>query len=145
LKLSDFLTLKQLRRNAWHQAVQRPRGVMFEIKTWLPAPPGVTRAFFLVRGSEHRDFSERDRALLALLGPHFAVIRERWERRHRPPLLSAREVEVLELVARGLTNVEVAAQLVLSPTTIRTHLENIFAKIGVHSRTAAVAWLNAVR
>ena len=139
LRLSDFLTPEQLRRNAWYDAVQRPRDVAFEIKAWLPAPPGLTRAFFLVRASDRRDFTERDRAVLALLRPHLASIRDRWERRHRPPLLTAREAEVLDLVAKGLTNAEVGADLFLSRTTVRTHLENIFEKLGVHTRSAAVA------
>jgi DNA-binding NarL/FixJ family response regulator len=52
---------------------------------------------------------------------------------------------VLELVAKGLTNAEVGADLALSHTTVRTHLENIFEKLGVRTRTAAAAWLNANR
>ena len=83
--------------------------------------------------------------LLALLRPHLASIRERWERRHRPPLLTAREIHVLELVAEGLTHAEVAARLMISHTTVRAQLENVFDKLGVHTRTAAVAWLNDVR
>jgi len=144
-RLSDFLTPLQLRRNPWYDTILRPSGVMFQMKVWLPAPAGITRAFFLLRNSDRRDFSERDRALLALLRPHLATIRDRWERRHQPRLLTKREQEVLELVADGLTNIEIADKLVLSGTTIRTHLENIFEKLGVHTRTAAVAWLNATR
>jgi ATP/maltotriose-dependent transcriptional regulator MalT len=53
------------------------------------------------------------------------------------PGLTAREVEVLRLVAQGLTNAQVAEQLVLSPRTINTHLNNIYGKLGVPSRTAA--------
>jgi ATP/maltotriose-dependent transcriptional regulator MalT len=51
---------------------------------------------------------------------------------------------VLELVALGLTNGQIAARLVVSRTTVRTHLENVFAKLGVHTRTAAVARLRDV-
>jgi ATP/maltotriose-dependent transcriptional regulator MalT len=46
---------------------------------------------------------------------------------------------VLGLVALGLTNGEIASRLVVSRTTVRTHLENIFGKLDVHTRTAAVA------
>ena len=145
LKLSDFLTRAELGRNPFYNEVLRPRGLEFQIKVWLPAPPEVVRAFFVERVSGRRDLDERDRAVLALLRPHLASIRERWERRHRPPLLTARETHVLELVAEGLTNAEVAATLVISRTTVRTHLENVFDKLGVHTRTAAVAWLNGVR
>lgn len=52
-------------------------------------------------------------------------------------LLSAREQEVLGLVAAGLTNQGIAAELHLSPHTVARHLANIFAKLGVRSRTAA--------
>ena len=145
LKLSDFLTRAELRRNPFCNELLRPRGIEFQMKVWLPAPPEVVRGFFFERNSGRRDLDERDRAVLALLRPHLASIRERWERRHRPPLLTARETHVLELVAEGLTNAEVAARLVISPTTVRTHLENVFDKLGVHTRTAAVAWLNGVR
>lgn len=54
-----------------------------------------------------------------------------------PAGLSAREVEVLRLVAEGLSNAEVAARLSLSPRTIGQHLRSIYNKLGVGSRTAA--------
>jgi DNA-binding CsgD family transcriptional regulator len=53
--------------------------------------------------------------------------------------LTPREIEVLSAVGRGLTNREVAEALFLAPTTVRRHLENIFAKLGTRTRTAAVA------
>jgi DNA-binding NarL/FixJ family response regulator len=52
--------------------------------------------------------------------------------------LSAREVEVLSLVARGAANKEVARTLFISETTVKTHLSHIFTKLGVDDRTAAV-------
>ena len=53
--------------------------------------------------------------------------------------LTLRELEVLNLVAEGLTNGEIAQRLWISPGTVRRHLENIYEKLGVHTRTAAVA------
>jgi DNA-binding NarL/FixJ family response regulator len=53
--------------------------------------------------------------------------------------LSAREFEVLELVARGTTNREAAAKLFISEATVKTHLLHIYAKLGVNDRAAAVA------
>jgi DNA-binding CsgD family transcriptional regulator len=57
-----------------------------------------------------------------------------------PAGLTAREVEVLALVAAGRTNREVAAELVLSQKTVARHLSNIFAKLGVSTRTEASAF-----
>jgi DNA-binding CsgD family transcriptional regulator len=54
--------------------------------------------------------------------------------------LTARELEVLRLVARGLSNRAIAAELVLSDKTVARHVSNIFTKVGVHSRAAAAAW-----
>jgi putative nucleotidyltransferase with HDIG domain len=59
-------------------------------------------------------------------------------RRERPAGLSEREIEVLRLVARGLTNRQIAQSLYLSEKTIGHHLEHIFNKIGVSTRGAAV-------
>ena len=54
-----------------------------------------------------------------------------------PAGLSAREVEVLRLVAHGLTDAEVAAELSISPRTIGGHLRSVYSKLGVSSRAAA--------
>ena len=54
--------------------------------------------------------------------------------------LTAREVEVLRLVAAGKTNRAVAADLVISEKTVARHLSNIFDKLGVSSRAAATAY-----
>ena len=54
--------------------------------------------------------------------------------------LTAREVEVLRLVATGRTNRAIAAELVLSERTVDRHVSNIFTKLGVASRAAATAW-----
>jgi DNA-binding NarL/FixJ family response regulator len=53
--------------------------------------------------------------------------------------LSARELELLVLVARGLSNVQVASSLHLSEATVKRHLANIYEKIGVRSRTEATS------
>ena len=52
--------------------------------------------------------------------------------------LSPREKEVLELMAAGLSNAEIAARLFLSPNTLKAHTQNIFGKLGVHSRVQAI-------
>ncbi len=57
-----------------------------------------------------------------------------------PDGLTAREVEVLRVVAQGLTNEQVAQRLVISPRTVDTHLTSIYNKIGVSSRSAATRY-----
>ena len=57
-----------------------------------------------------------------------------------PGGLSPREVEVLQLVARGMTDADVGAALYISPRTVSRHLRSIYNKLGVNSRTAASAF-----
>ena len=59
------------------------------------------------------------------------------ELQRRSSGLTAREIDVLHLVADGLSNAEIAERLVLSQRTVHAHLRSIFDKLGVNSRTAA--------
>jgi DNA-binding NarL/FixJ family response regulator len=69
------------------------------------------------------------------------VITSRLLDRMRAPQisLSSREIEVLELVAAGKSNTDVANELFISETTVKSHLAHIFSKLDVSSRTAAVS------
>jgi DNA-binding NarL/FixJ family response regulator len=80
--------------------------------------PAVTRRVIAAFG-RRRDVSEDRRAL---------------ER------MSERELEVLRLVARGLSNAEIAAALFLGEATVKTHLSSVFAKLGLRDRVAAVVF-----
>jgi len=85
------------------------------------------------------DFSERDRAVLTLLGPHLdQAYLDAERRRHPVPRLTPRQHDLLRLLAAGHTNSQIARRLGISAGTVRTHLENIYDKLGVSSRTAAV-------
>jgi DNA-binding CsgD family transcriptional regulator len=68
-------------------------------------------------------------AVLAAAGHHVSR-----RRRARPAGLTDREVDVLRLLARGLTAKEIAARLVISPKTARNHIEHVYAKIGATNR-----------
>jgi DNA-binding NarL/FixJ family response regulator len=57
-----------------------------------------------------------------------------------PDGLTPREAEVLVLIAGGLSNAQICARLVVSPATVKTHINRIFAKIGAHDRAQAVRY-----
>lgn len=138
LQLSDFLSARELRNLPLYTEYLRPITAYMVVA--LPTAPGRTRVFIFVR--EHaRPFSEADRLTLELLRPHLhAVYREAARRRQGPPVrLTPRELDVMRAVAEGCGNEAVARRLVVSPHTVRKHLENVFRKLGVDSRTAAVA------
>ena len=61
------------------------------------------------------------------------------ERQREASRLTERESEILDLVAAGNTNAEIAEALWIAPSTVRKHLENVYEKLDVHSRTAALA------
>lgn len=142
LRLSDLLTRRQRSALEYDDAVWKPHGIDDALRTWLPAPPGRARSIYLERSG--RNYTDRERLLLQLLRPHLARMRLNAESRRQvdPSLgLTSREAEVLGWVARGRTNAEIAAVLFISPLTVRTHLEHIFEKLDVRTRTEAAAYV----
>lgn len=73
-----------------------------------------------------------------VLAPSVASTLVRQVRAPAPPALSAREVEVLRLVAAGRTNADIGRELFISEATVKTHLLRVFNKLDVADRTAAV-------
>jgi DNA-binding CsgD family transcriptional regulator len=230
LKLSDFLTQRELHRTWAYDFGFAPFDTEYQLEVSIPSPLWHTKTFLFNR-SGGRDFTERDRLVLDLLQPHLArfwraartqqllssalaeldrvdehsrhgvillgladevefastparrllreffpgvsadrlpVALEKWlasgatspliscrgarqlsvdrtddalllEESHQEGQLTAREREVLTWVAQGKTNAEIARLLWLAPNTVRKHLENVYAKLGVSTRTAAVA------
>ena len=155
-KISDVMSLKELRRSRIYSIWFRPLGVERELTLAIPSPPWHMKTFILNRG-RGPDFTERDRRVLDVLQPHLARLWQtaqlrrqlrsalarlqeaaEQETRDQQLGLTSRERDVLAWVARGKTNPEVAEILWVSPSTVRKHLENIYAKLGVHTRTAAV-------
>jgi DNA-binding CsgD family transcriptional regulator len=229
VKLSDFLTQRELHRTWVYDNFFAPFDIEYELEVPIPSPLWHTKTFLF--GRSGCDFTERDRLILDLLQPHLAriwlvartrrllssalaeldrvdehdprgvillglggeiefasppterllreffparsggrlpaalvewldsghtkpLIRRRGERRltvqqadgallleerHEGIELTAREREVLAWVARGKTNPEIARLLWLAPSTVGKHLENVYAKLGVKTRTAAAA------
>ena len=88
-------------------------------------------------------FSEREVMLTCLLRPHLISLHH-LHRQYRSgvPGLTPRQHEVLRLVAAGQSNTQIARSLFVSEATVRKHLENVYERLQVSSRTAAVARLS---
>jgi DNA-binding NarL/FixJ family response regulator len=147
-RLSDVISHQKLVNSRIYAEWFRPAGIEAELEAGIARSHARTRNFIL--GRTHGDFSSRDRAVLELARPHLRRIHEMTQLRRavgdpEPEdlnRLTAREAEILELVAAGLTNAAIAERLWISPGTVKKHLENVYAKLGVANRTAAVAWTN---
>lgn len=137
--ISDFYTARQFRETGMYVDYFRPLGFENEAMLCLSAPAGRARRLLLFRERGSVDFDERDRLLLSLLRPHLNELYQELEARRIAPYLTPRQWELMRLVAAGNSNAEIAKKLVISTTTVRKHLENIFDRLGVTSRTGAVA------
>jgi len=145
IKITDFYSTRQWHSTGMYADHDRLFGVEHSLMLCLPeAPPGTIAGperhvrLYLSRGPGP-DFSERDRALLTLLRPHLhQAYLDAERRRHPVPRLTPRQKNLLRLVAAGHTNTQIARRLGISEATVRTHLENIYERLQVSSRTAAV-------
>jgi len=127
---------------AWFEAGSIPVSP-HEIRIDIAGPP---RSAAIVLRREGAPFNERDRERARLLQPHLAYL-YRQARRSAPvawrsqiPVNSAltpRELEVMHWVACGKTDVDIGGLLAISPRTVQKHLEHIYTKLGVETRTAA--------
>lgn len=147
-KISDFMRLDNFQRLGIFNEFYRKYDVNYQMSIMF------THANTVIGFAFNRnisDFSERDRFKLRFLYPHLlqaynnATLITKARLSSEPlPLsaynLSPREVEVLSWVAQGKTNFDVASILRISPRTVQKHLENIYIKLGVETRTAAAAF-----
>ena len=151
LKMSDFLTQRRFRQTRLYHERFRPHGVEYQLEVQLP-PTVETETVLVLNRGQGPDFSERDRALLDLVQPHLARLYQLAKFRGRAAgdatavrRLTKRELEVLALAAEGRTNHEIATALTVAEGTVRKHLDNVYEKLEVHNRTAAVARVGLVR
>ena len=160
-RLPDLLDGRVLRRCAPYADYHGRVGLEYVISVplWMDSRTLVA----IVLNRRDLDFAERDCERLELLRPHLAhLYREacRADSAGRdggpPPLGSAllerepesltpRERDVMHWLAAGKTDAEIAALLSLSPRTVSKHLEHIYVKLGVETRTAAVMRVLAMR
>jgi DNA-binding CsgD family transcriptional regulator len=145
LRLSDFVTLRQLHALEVYDTILRP----FDLNYCITARFfGASRVYDLSCARDSVDFEHRDLLLLDVLATVLGMAV-----RVPPPLvprqleslgITEREAQILDCVARGSSNAEIAGELSLAPGTVKKHLDNIFEKLGVHNRVgAARIWIAA--
>lgn len=150
-RFSDVASREELEATRLYQEVYLPLGVRHQIAFTLPDVAGQMVAIALSR--EERDFSDAERDLLNRARPFLiqayrnAIAHSGTQ--HGTPAgleaalvgagLTAREAEVMLLVADGGSNREVADSLGVSDRTVQKHLERVFRKLGVATRSAATA------
>jgi LuxR family transcriptional regulator, maltose regulon positive regulatory protein len=129
--------------------------VRFRAKRFACAPAGIYRTI-LDEGAEVgpllaviQESAQRTGSSLELIA-YVCELVERWRSRYQSEtvqtttsavadLLSARETDILKLIAEGLSNKEIARDLVIAPETVKSHVKNIFAKLNVEKRAQAVS------
>jgi DNA-binding CsgD family transcriptional regulator len=158
-KISDFLSLTEFKNLALYNEFFRPLSVNYQMAVTIPSMPELVIGIALNRS--RIDFSERDRSVLEAIRPHLAQayrnaaertrLTERAASEARTPqggglvatevaggsALTKREQEVLALVAEGRTNPEIGVRLLISDRTVQKHLEHVYEKLRVRTRTAA--------
>jgi DNA-binding CsgD family transcriptional regulator len=148
VKISDFLSQERFHRLGVYTEFYRQVPVEHQIAFGLPPSDGRVIAIALSR--DRGDFTEDDRDLLAVLRAPLVRATSRARSRHRARQaltgpddsqlagLTGRELQLLELVAMGRTNTAIARLLEISPRTVARHLDNIYRKLDVSGRAAAV-------
>ncbi len=128
-------------------AIERLPGHRILVLTTFQDDADIVRAIeagaagYLLKDASRADLAAAVRAAAAgrrVLSPEVSARLAAVDQTPAPPVLSAREAEVLALVAEGLTNAQIGERLYIGQATVKTHLLRIFTKLGVSDRTAAV-------
>jgi DNA-binding NarL/FixJ family response regulator len=140
------------------QPVDAPRGpkvlvlTTFDLDEYVYEALGAGASGFLLKDAPAADLLTAVRVVAAgdaLLAPSITrrligdFARRRRQERPRPDItatLTPRELDVLRLIARGLSNAEIAAELVLAEHTVKTHVGHVLGKLGLRDRTQAVVY-----
>jgi ATP/maltotriose-dependent transcriptional regulator MalT len=122
-------------RLGWAEVVAAPDGEHGPAD-WADAAAAARQSLAVFDRLGARPLADRARRLLRALG----------ERPAAPPKaatgeLSERELQVVRLVAAGLSNAEIAERLFISPRTVTTHLQHVYSRLGLPSRTALTRWV----
>jgi DNA-binding CsgD family transcriptional regulator len=142
--VSDFYSARQWRSQPMYVDCLQPNGLTEEMMVSLPGEEGHAPRILFWR--ETRPFTDRDRLLARLLLPHI-LLAHRAFTTEQPAIegarsrcgLTLRQYELMHLVAAGSSNRQIARQLGISEGTVRKHLENVYHRLAVPNRAAAVA------
>lgn len=134
-RLSDTTSMRDFRRGSLYNEFFHPAAIGHQLTLGLDGSPRRLVGIWLNRSRQ--DFSEDELLLAELLRPWLQAAEAALRRSIARAALTQREREVLDLVAAGATNATVAEALVVSPATVKKHLDNIYAKLAVGSRAAA--------
>ncbi len=136
--LSDFMSIRELRRtpmHAFHAECSFDREMMLP----LPGLAGHSRRIRFIRISG-REFDDTDRAVATIVRPHLLGYLHHLDLASRGVApLTTRQRQLMSLVAEGFSNTQIARTLGITPDTVRTHLQQIYARLNVSSRGVAVA------
>ena len=138
-RISDSVPPSDFRRSALYNEYYRRVRIDHAMALPIYVGNGLLASFVLNR--MRRDFSDRERALLDVLRPHLA--RAFMRVRHLEGL-TEREAQVLRWAAAGKSDAQIAAILRISVRTVHKHLQNVYGKLGVESRTAAAMRVRAL-
>lgn len=113
--------------------------VRIGVSGWLSKDSGVERLLAVIRGAVRGETSIPPQLLTTVLHDLRRAERERNQYESLVDTLTPREREILTCMVAGNSRAAIAEKLVLSPNTVRTHVQNVLTKLGVHSMVAAVA------
>jgi DNA-binding CsgD family transcriptional regulator len=131
----DLVSLRQ--RRAWHE---QSLGSFSERMVQAVLPDDASGRHLRLSGwRDGSNFTDKDVLFLKLLRPHFErAYAANLTARRTAPRLTPRQLHVMRMVRAGLSNRQIARRLDVSEGTVHNHLTNVFARLEVQSRTAAV-------
>jgi DNA-binding CsgD family transcriptional regulator len=142
VRFSDYITRRELHRLEIYDLLYKSTETEYQMAFTVPAPDD--RVIGFVFNRNRRDFSERDRSILNLVRGFVEQAHTRVHARLRlmsPQALglTPRQAQVLGHLAAGSASAQIALAMQISERTVHKHLENIYARLEVTNRTAAVA------
>jgi DNA-binding CsgD family transcriptional regulator len=147
-RVTDVVDLRTLERTEIYRTLMAPRGQRFQAGLLFGQDDGNVTLLSLWRAT--RDFNDHEIETLEVARSVLVAGLEQYAARERARLwaspsllwspLTRRQAQVAALVARGLTNEQIAHQLDIAPRTVRKHLEDVFAATGCRNRTAVALW-----